>query len=217
MTEPEVKRLLKAYGIRTTREKMARDADQAVAAAAEIGYPVVLKAVCRDLVHKSDIGAVRLRLQNADEVSTAFTGIVEAVSRVLQEADIEGCVVQEMCAPRQELLFGIKRDPQFGPVVVVGAGGVLVELLADVQMALAPFDISVAHAMLKRLTIWPLLEGFRGREPLDTEGAAAALSALSWLAHDYADWIVELDINPLGIGLPEEGVVALDARASVGE
>ena len=217
MTEPEVKEFLKAYGIPTTRDTIARDAGQAVAAAAEIGYPVVLKAVCRDLVHKSDIGAVRLRLQNADEVSTAFAGIVEAVSRALQDAEIEGCVVQEMRPPRQELLLGIKRDPQFGPVVVVGAGGVLVELLADVQMALAPFDITVARAMLERLTVWPLLAGFRGRQPLDTEGAAAALSALSWLAHDYADRIVELDINPLGIGLPEEGVVALDARASVGK
>jgi acetyl-CoA synthetase (ADP-forming) len=216
MTEPEVKELLKAYGIPTTGDTIARDAGQAVAAAAEIGYPVVLKAVCRDLVHKSDIGAVRLRLQNAGEVEAAFTGIVAAVSRALQDAEIEGCVVQEMRAPRQELLLGIKRDPQFGPVVVVGAGGVLVELLADVQMAPAPFDITVARAMLERLTVWPLLAGFRGREPLDTGAAAAALSALSWLAHDYADRIVELDINPLGIGLPDEGVVALDARASLG-
>jgi acyl-CoA synthetase (NDP forming) len=215
MTEPEVKQLLGAYGIPVTREKIAPDADQAVAAANHIGYPVVLKAVCRDLVHKSDIGAVRLGLRDAAEVKAAFGDIVEAVSRALPDGSIEGCVVQEMSAPRQELLLGVKRDPQFGPVVVVGAGGVLVELLADVEMALAPFDIATARAMLERLAMWPLLKGFRGRKALDTEAAAAALSALSWLAHDYADHIAELDINPLGIGLKGDGVVALDGRATI--
>ena len=202
-----------------TREKVRpEDAGQAVAAAADIGYPVVLKAFCRDLVHKSDIGAVRLGLK--DKMPRSRRPLAKSgrpFSRALSAAEFEGCLVQEMRVPRQELLLGIKRDPQLGPVVVAGAGGVLVELLADVQMAPAPFDPSQARAMLERLTVWPLLAGFRGRPPLAIEAVAAALSALSWLAHDHAERIVELDVNPLGVGLPEEGVVALDARARIEE
>jgi acyl-CoA synthetase (NDP forming) len=174
-----------------------------------------MKAVCRGLVHKSDIGAVKLGLNSGDAVAEAYAQISEAVMRAIPNGALDGCLVQEMRPPKAELILGIKRDPQFGPVVVCGAGGVLVELVRDTQMALAPISTAKAHAMLGRLAVWPMLEGYRGAPPLDIAAAANALSALSWLAHDNADRLAELDINPLGVGLAGEGVVALDARAAV--
>ena len=215
MTEPEVKRLLSAYGIHVTREHLAPDAEAAVRAANELGYPVALKAVARGLIHKSDIGAVRLGLSDTVAVRRAFEEIVAVLAAHDPKLAFEGCLVQEMRRPEAELHLGIKHDEVFGPVVVVGAGGVLVELLKDIQIALAPIGTDKAREMLERLSIWPMLDGFRGRRKLDADAAAHTLSLLSWLASDYGDQIRELDINPLGVEAPGQGVVALDARASI--
>jgi acetyl-CoA synthetase (ADP-forming) len=215
MTEPEVKQLLDAYGISVTRERLAQDADEAVQTAAALGYPVALKAVARGLIHKSDIGGVRLGLADEVAVRRAFTDIAAAVAAHDPTLVFEGCLVQEMRRPEAELLLGIKRDPVFGPVVVAGAGGVLVELLRDIQIALVPFGIDKARDMIERLTIWPMLDGYRGHQKLDVDAAARALSMLSWLASDHNDRIIELDINPLGLGVVGQGAVALDARATL--
>ncbi|MGN6770690.1 MAG: acetate--CoA ligase family protein [Rhizobiaceae bacterium] len=215
MTEPEVKQLLDAYGISVTRERLAQDADAAVQAAVALGYPVALKAVARGLIHKSDIGGVRLGLADEVAVRRAFTDIAAAVAAHDPTLVFEGCLVQEMRRPEAELLLGIKRDPVFGPVVVAGAGGVLVELLRDIQIALVPFGIDKARDMIERLAIWPMLDGYRGHQKLDVDAAARALSMLSWLASDHGDRIIELDINPLGLGVVGQGAVALDARATL--
>ena len=215
MTEPEVKRLLGAYGIPVTRERLAPDADAAAHAASELGYPVALKAVARGLIHKSDIGALRLGLTDAAAVRRAFAEIAAALAAHDPKLALEGCLVQEMRRPEAELHLGIKHDEVFGPAVVVGAGGVLVELLKDVQIALAPFGTDKAREMLERLSIWPVLDGFRGRCKLDADAAAHAISRLSWLASDYGGQIRELDVNPLGVEMLGQGVVALDARASI--
>jgi acetyl-CoA synthetase (ADP-forming) len=215
MTEPEVKQLLDAYGISVTRERLAQDAGAAVQVAAALGYPVALKAVARGLIHKSDIGGVRLGLADEAAVRRAFTDIAAAVAAHDPTLVFEGCLVQEMRRPEAELLLGIKRDPVFGPVVVAGAGGVLVELLRDIQIALVPFGIDKARDMLERLAIWPMLDGYRGHQKLDVDAAARALSMLSWLASDHGDRIIELDINPLGLGVVGQGAVALDARATL--
>lgn len=214
LTEPEVKALLGAYGISTTRDILARNKSDAIAAAESIGYPVVLKAVARGIVHKSDIGAVKLGLVDADAVSSAFDEIVVAVEKAAPSALFEGCVVQEMWTPELELILGVKVDPQFGPVVVCGSGGILVELFSDIALALAPVSADKAKELLLSLRIAPLLGRFRGRGHLDLEAAAEALSRLSWLAHDLSHQITELDINPLGVGLKGDGVKALDARAA---
>ena len=187
MTEDEVKQLLVAYGIPVTRESLARNADEAVAVSGRLGYPVVLKAVARGLIHKSDIGAVRLGIADEQSVRRAFAEIAAAVAAHGAELRFEGCLVQEMHRPEAELILGIKHDPVFGPVVVAGAGGVLVELLKDAQIALVPFGADKARDMLRQLSIWPLLDGYRGRDRLDTDAAANALSMLSWLANDLGD------------------------------
>ncbi|MGE0314053.1 MAG: acetate--CoA ligase family protein [Lautropia sp.] len=215
LTEPETKRLLAAYGIRTTQEQVCSTAADAASVAAGIGFPVVLKAVARGLIHKSDIGGVRLGLTSAPDVMQAFADIERAVKASAPDAVFEGCVVQEMVRAEAELILGVKRDPVFGPVIVAGAGGVLVEMLKDVSMALAPVDRERALAMLQRLSIRPMLDGYRKRPALDVEAAADALCRLSWLAADLSERIESLDINPLGVRAKGEGVVAMDGRASL--
>lgn len=215
LTEPETKRLLAACGIRVTREQVCASADEAARVAAGIGFPVVLKAVARGLIHKSDIGGVRLGLASVDAVARAFDEIRRAVLAAAPDADFQGCVVQEMVVGDAELIVGVKRDPVFGPVVVAGAGGVLVELLDDVAIALAPVDPDRARAMLRRLSIRPLLDGYRGRPALDVDAAADVLSRLSWLALDLGDRLESLDVNPLALRPLGQGAVALDARASL--
>jgi len=212
LTEPETKALLAEYGIRVTRERIARTAAEAEAAAAAIGYPVVLKGVSERIVHKSDAGLVKLGLADAVAVARAFA----EVTATLQHLDPAGSIViAEMVQGELELILGAKRDPQFGPVVMAGAGGVLVELIGDVEIALAPIAPEAAEALLRRLRVAPLLAGFRGRPPLDVAAAAAALSRLSALACDLGERLRELDVNPLIVGRQGEGVVAVDARAVI--
>jgi acyl-CoA synthetase (NDP forming) len=175
LTEPETKALLTRYGIPVTRERIVGSAAAAGAAATEIGFPVVLKAVTRRLVHKSDAGLVKLGLADVEAVALAYGEVTAG----LQRLDPDGAViVAEMVTGELELILGATHDPQFGATVMVGAGGVLVELLGDVEMAAAPLDRAAAEAMLRRLRIWPLLAGFRGRPALDVAAAADALSRL---------------------------------------
>jgi acetyl-CoA synthetase (ADP-forming) len=213
ITEPEVKRLLAAYGVPVSRERLAATPDEAVAAAAEIGYPVVLKAVARSLVHKSDIGAVRLGLGDPEAVRQAWAAIAAAVRRGAPDARCEGGLVLETVRGEAEVIVGATRDEQFGPVVVVGLGGTLVEVLRDVQMALAPVGPDEARALLERLASWPILAGIRGRPALDVGCVADVVSRVSWLAADLRDRLLELDINPLVVRVAGSGAVAVDGRA----
>ena len=214
LTEPQAKILLAAHGIPVTEEQLADSPESAVVAAGSIGYPVALKAVCRGLAHKSDVGAVKLDLDDADAVRAAWGAIQAAIADALPDADLEGCLVQEMRAERIELLVGARHDPTFGPVVVVGAGGTLVELHGDVEVALAPVSIAAARAMLARLSIRPLLEGWRGDAGADLDAAAVVIERLSWLAHDLGERLIGLEINPLMVGSPGSGAVAVDARGT---
>jgi acetyl-CoA synthetase (ADP-forming) len=214
MTEVEAKRLLRAYGVPVPRERLATTEAEAVAAAETIGYPVVLKGVARQLVHKSDLGLVRLQLASADAVRSAWAGVTAALRRPLGAGPLEGCLVAEMIQGEAEVIVGIKRDPQFGPVVLVGSGGTLVEVLRDVQMALAPVTREHALRLLRALKLWPVLAGVRGRPALDVEAVADVVSRTSWLAADLADRLAELDINPLIVRAAGGGVVAVDARAT---
>jgi acetyl-CoA synthetase (ADP-forming) len=213
-TEPEAKALLAAAGIATLPEWLATSADMAVAAAQALGYPVVLKAVCRGLVHKSDVGAVALGLGDESAVRTAWRNIGQRVVWALPAAALEGCLVAPMAANGVELIVGAKWDAQFGPVVMVGAGGVLVELLRDVQVALAPVTPATARALLERLRAWPLLAGTRGRIPADVDALVNVMVRVGWLAATLGPRLVELDINPLLVRNAGDGVVALDARAT---
>lgn len=217
LTEPEVKQLLRICGIGAAPDIVAASAESAVEAADKTGYPVVLKAVCRDLVHKSDIGAVKLNLHNAADVRRAFNDIRRSVQDYLPDARFDGCTVQPMLRGEDgmEMIVGARWDPQFGAVVVVGAGGVLVELLEDVQMALAPVSTDKARKLIRELRVWRLLDGARRRPRADIEALADALARASWLAATLGPRLAELDINPLLVNAQGRGAIALDGRATL--
>jgi acetate---CoA ligase (ADP-forming) len=209
--ELEAKRLLAEYGLRAPRERLALDADEAVAIADDIGYPVVLKVQSPDIAHRSDVGGVRLDLRGADEVRAAWPSVLAAVRAQRPDARIDGLLVAEQVSAVVELIAGLKVDEVFGPVVVAGAGGIFVEVLRDVSLRLPPLDETEARAMLEELRVAPLLHGARGRPPADVDAAAAALVCLGELALDLGPRLRELDVNPLLV-LPEgQGVVAADA------
>jgi acyl-CoA synthetase (NDP forming) len=211
LSEPEAKALLAGAGLRITRERRVRNAADAGKAAAEIGYPVVLKGVSLRIVHKSDAGLVRLGLRDRAAVESAFAEVFGKLRSL--DPTAEDCLVTEMVTGGIELILGAKRDPQFGPVVMVGAGGVLVELMNDVEVALAPLSADTAEAMLKRLRVWPLLQGFRGQPRRDIAAVVDALVKVGRLAATLEDRLLELDVNPLLVGREGEGAVAADARA----
>ncbi|HZS82930.1 MAG TPA: acetate--CoA ligase family protein [Stellaceae bacterium] len=216
----EIGTLLAAYGLPLAREILAKDSDEAVAAASSIGYPVALKGVTRDLVHKSDAGAVKLNLRDEAALRAAWEEIMRALARSRSDAaqpanGIEGCIVQEMVEGGAELILGIKRDPQFGPVVLVGSGGILVELLRDVELAPAPLSHAAALRLLRRLRSAPILDGIRGQPPLDLDAAADAVVRLGWLAADLGARLVDLEINPLVLRRRGRGAVAVDFRATL--
>ncbi len=213
LSEPEAKALLASAGLRVTREQRVRSAAEAGRAADAIGYPVVLKGVSNTIVHKSDAGLVRLGLRDRAAVETAFAEVFRTLKRLDPAA--EECLVAEMVAGGLELIVGAKRDPQFGPVVMVGAGGVLVELLKDVEVALAPLSREIAEAMLRRLRVWPLLQSFRGQPRRDIAAVVDALVKIGQLAAALDGRLLELDINPLLVGREGEGAVAADARAVI--
>lgn len=216
LTEPEAKRLLAQYGIPVTREKLVQSSGAACEAAKSIGFPVVLKAVARDLVHKSDIGAVRLGLGDAASVEKAWTEIALAVQSTLPGSAMEGCLVQEMVRGDAELIVGARRDPQFGPIVLVGFGGIFVEVLEDVQLALAPVSPEDAQQMLRRLRLWPILAGARGRAKLDVAKVADVICRLSWLAIDLGESLVDMEVNPILVRAAGLGATAVDARGTLG-
>jgi acetyl-CoA synthetase (ADP-forming) len=213
--EHEVKALLAAYGVPVARERFCSTPEEALAAAEAIGYPVVLKAVSPDLVHKSDIGAVRLKLTDPDALRGAWTGIAAALAGAPGRPALDGCLVAEMVHAENELIVGLKYDEQFGPMVLVGFGGVSVELVPDTVLASAPVSSRQAEGLLRRLRHWPLLDGYRGRKRADVEAIADLISRTSFLGTDFGGRLSELDINPVLIRSSDGRPVAVDARATV--
>lgn len=212
VTEPDARRLVEAAGIPTTRWQFAATAEQAVDAARSLGGAVAIKAVSARIVHKSDIGAVRLGVQGDDAVRSACAAIA-AAAQAAGVASLDGYLVTEMWKADTELILGIQHDPDFGAMVMVGAGGVLVELLKDVQLAPAPLSHATARRMLDALKSRPLLAGYRGRPPADLDAIADALVRLGALAAACGGRLRELDINPLFIAGGR--IAAADARATL--
>ena len=212
LTEPDARRLLEAAGIPTTRWQLAPDADAAVRAAQALSGPVAIKAVSGRIVHKSDVGAVKLNVQGDDAVRAACAAIADA-ARSAGVDQLDGFLVTEMWRADTELILGIQRDPDFGPLVMVGAGGVLVELMKDVQLAPAPVSHATALHMLRQLRSLPLLTGYRGRAPADLDVIADAIVHLSQLALSADSRVRELDINPVFVA--GDRIAAADARATL--
>jgi acetate---CoA ligase (ADP-forming) len=204
-------RLLGSFGIPAVPTLLTRDAEEAATASERIGFPVALKVESAQIGHKSDVGGVQLGLSSAAEVRDAFLRIRERVTAKLPTAEIAGVVVQRMAPAGMEMILGIKRDPLFGPVVICGFGGVLVELLKDVAIGIPPISRQQAHSLLQGLRGWPLLIGLRGKPPADVDALCDAIVAVSNMAASLGEQLLALDINPLVVHANSHGVVAVDA------
>jgi acetate---CoA ligase (ADP-forming) len=209
LNEADAKALLRAYGIRTPREAVASGLDAALRAAREIGYPLVLKLVAADIQHKSDIGGVVLDIRDDDALHAGYARIAENLARARPGAALEQVLLAQQVAGGVELVLGVQRDPEIGPVVMFGTGGVLLELRPDVSFGAVPLSRWQAQAMLKRTSAGALLQGYRGAPPADQESVLSAMLALARLAHDLGDRIESIDINPF-VAMPA-GALALDA------
>jgi acyl-CoA synthetase (NDP forming) len=211
LDEYESTQLVAAYQVPCVASRPVSSPDEAVAAARELGGTVAVKLLSDQVGHKSDIGGVRLGLAGAESVRENASQLLH----IAREAHLDGArlLVQRMASAETEVIIGVKHDSLFGPVVVVGFGGVLVEALADSQVAAAPVDHDTARRLLLSLRGSRLFQGHRGRPPLDLDAAADAVSRVSWLAADLCDEVAELDVNPLLLGAQGHGLVAVDALA----
>jgi len=213
LTEMESKQLLASLGIRTTQMMPAATRDEAVAAAGDVGYPCVLKVHSPDITHKSDAGGVKVGLADARQVAEAFDAIMASCREKYPEAEIEGVTVQDMAPPGLEVIVGTATDPQFGPVVMFGLGGVWVEVLKDVSFKLAPLTAADARAALGEIRAARLLDGFRGSEPVDKAALEDVLLRVSEFVAATPE-VREMDLNPV-FAYPD-GALAVDARVILG-
>ena len=209
LTEVESKEALAEAGVPVAASRLARTRDEAVAAAREAGFPAVLKIVSPQITHKSDVGGVKLNLNSPEEVASAFDEIVAAARRAAPDAAIEGASVQKMAPAGTEVIVGVSQDPQFGPVLMFGLGGVLVEVLKDVAFRIIPIEKRDAHQMIREIKGFPLLEGYRGQPPADLEALENLLLLVSSFVEQHPE-VSELDLNP--IFAYADGAMAVDAR-----
>src|ERR1017187_8482196 len=214
LTEFESKQVLSAYGIPVAQTIVATDAEAAVKAAGEIGYPVVLKLYSETITHKTDVGGVQLNLGSAEAVKRAFGAIQKSVGEKAGAEHFQGVTVQPMIKFKDayELIIGASLDPQFGPVLLFGTGGQLVEVFEDRALALPPLNTTLARRMMEQTKIYKALKGVRGRKPVDLQALEVLLVRFSALVAEKR-WIKEIDINPL-LASPD-GLIALDARVVV--
>jgi len=204
--------VLQYYGIPTTPFSLAKSAEEAAAAAKDIGFPVVMKISGPQILHKTDVGGVKLNLRSEEEVRDAYTQMIASVrGRLGAEIEIWGVLIQKMLDPGKEIILGMTRDPVFGPLLMFGLGGIYTEALRDVAFRLAPIRENVASEMLKSIRSHRLLEGVRGEPPSDLAAIAECLLRLSQLVNEHPR-IQELDINPLIVYARGKGAVAADAR-----
>lgn len=209
--DAESRDILTAYGIRIPQSQLCATADEAVAAADAIGYPVVMKIASPDILHKTDVGGVRVGLESPTAVRDAFDLMVYRAQKYQPNAQIWGCLVQEMMRGGKEVITGMNRDPQFGPLVMFGLGGIYVEVLKDVSFRVAPFGPKEARQMIEEIRSFRLLKGVRGEPPADLEAVVDVLLRLSQLVTDFPE-IVEMDINPLMVFEQGRGAVGVDMR-----
>lgn len=216
--EAAAKALVGAAGLPVNQERFVRNADEALAASAQMAFPLVLKVVSPEIAHKSDVGGVALNIADAADLRERLQQMQARLAQQAPKARIEGFSLQAQEGGELELIIGARRDAQFGAQVVVGAGGVLVELLKDVAVLPAPVDAAAARRALERLKVAPLFQPFRGRGALDVDAVVDAIVRLSWLAHDIAQSAedFEIEVNPLKVRLQGQGAMAVDARARIG-
>ncbi len=212
--DTEAREIMQAYGIGLPKSELAATPEEAVAAAEAMGYPVVMKIASPDILHKTDIGGIKLNITSANEVRDAFDLLIYRAKRHMPDATIWGCQVQQMVKGGREVIIGMNRDPQFGPLLMFGLGGIYVEALKDVTFRVAPIDRREAKVMIPEIRSYNLLRGVRGEKPADLEGVADTLVRVSQLVTDFPE-IVELDINPLMVFEAGRGVLGIDMRLAL--
>jgi len=216
MGEEESRAVLAAYGFAFPKHAFARTSDEASRAFEAVGAPAVMKIVSPDVIHKTDVGGVQLNLASPAEAARAFIEVTSSVRRKAPSAWISGVSVQEMVTGGRELILGMSRDPQFGPLLMFGLGGISVEVLKDVSFRVAPVSRRDAREMVREIRAYPLLAAFRGSEPMDEEAIVDALLSMSRLSLDFPE-IQELDINPVMVLPRGRGLRAIDCRMAIAE
>ena len=209
LTEVESKELLKKAGIPVVEAKLSRSKKEAISISKEMGFPVVMKISSSDVVHKSDSGGVKLGLANAAQVGKAYSELMSSVKRAYPEAEIQGVSVQTMAPPGVEVIVGMSKDPQFGPVLMFGLGGILVEVLKDVSFRIVPVTARDAREMIREIKGYPILEGYRGQKPASIPTLEKLIVKVSQFIEKNPH-IKELDLNPI-FAYPDKAV-AVDAR-----
>jgi acetyltransferase len=213
--EAQTRPLLAAYGLPLIPGEVVSSSAEAVRAARRLGYPVVLKIVSSDLLHKSEAGGIRLNLGNDQAVQTAYEEMLSSIRESHPEARLEGVLVEKMAPRGYELIVGMRRDPAFGPLVMFGLGGIYVELFGDVAFRIAPMTRQDAFEMIYQTKAGKLLSGLRGQPPADMDAVVDCLLRLGQLALDFPQ-IEEIEMNPLLVFERGQGAIALDARAICG-
>ena len=205
LTEFESKELLQEIGIQVPGQKLTTSKEETVSAAEEIGYPVVLKLMAEDIVHKSDTGAVKLNLKNKEDVEIAFDELLSIPSQTEKKISVQNMADE----PITELIIGMTTDPQFGPALMFGIGGILVEILEDVSFRIAPITEYDAKEMIHEIKGFPILDGYRGKPKADIDAIVNVLLKISDLVVKYEE-INEMDLNPVFIY--DKGLICVDAR-----
>lgn len=215
LTDTEIRDVLETYGFVQPKSLFARTSEEAIAAARGIGYPVVMKIVSPQILHKSDVGGVKVNLMNKKDVENAYFEITNRIKDIMPSSQIYGVMIQEMIPKGKEVIVGITKDPQFGHMIMFGLGGIYVEVLKDISFRIVPLSEEDAHDMIRETKTFPLLRGVRGEEEADIEAIETSILKLSQLAIDFPE-IVEADLNPLIVKRRGEGVVVIDARFIIG-
>lgn len=216
LCEDEAKQVISVYGFRIPKSILASSESEAVQAAEEIGYPVVAKISSPDILHKSDFGGVLIGIKDAAEIRRFFCDITQKARRLLPHTEIKGVLVQQMITGGKEVILGMSRDPQFGPVLMFGLGGIYIEVLKDVTFRIAPIGLNDAEEMIREIRSFPLLQGVRGERPADINTLADNIIRLSQLVTDFPE-ILEMDINPLVVFPDGGGTMAIDARLAISQ
>ncbi len=209
--DAEARAVAEAYGLRVPKSRLAATAEEAVRYAEEIGYPVVMKIASPDILHKSDIGGIKVGVMGASDVRDAFDLLVYRATRYMPDAQIWGVQIQEMVTGAKETIIGMSRDPQFGPMIMFGLGGIYVEVLKDVTFRIAPVSEVEAREMINEIRSYHLLQGVRGERASDIDAIVDTIMRISQLVTDFPE-IVELDVNPLLVREAGAGAVAVDMR-----
>jgi acetyltransferase len=213
LSEMEGKEILRAYGIYVPEEGAARDAEEAVRVAQRIGYPLVMKIESNDIAHKTDVGGVMVDIKSDEEVRTQFQLMVARVSSKMPQAKLDGVSLEKMVKGR-EVIIGMVRDNQFGPVITFGLGGIFVEIMKDVAQRIAPLTRNDVNTMIQSIKAYPILTGARGRRPADIPALRDAIGRLSQLAIDFPE-LAEFEMNPVIVGDEGQGASAVDALATI--